>query len=111
MREVQQQYLRDKTGTLTRGEHVVTGVAAADGDHHYPLLALAAAVEADSEHPLARAIVRRAENAELAMPRASQPFAPSPGAGWRQQSKDRDVAIGKPNMLRERGLTRPGSAV
>ncbi|MGH2534256.1 MAG: HAD-IC family P-type ATPase, partial [Thermomicrobiales bacterium] len=51
--------LFDKTGTLTRGEHAVTGVAALDGDDD-ALVAVAAAVEADSEHPLARAIVRAA---------------------------------------------------
>ncbi|MGH3682327.1 MAG: HAD-IC family P-type ATPase, partial [Natronosporangium sp.] len=48
--------LFDKTGTLTRGEHAVAGVASVDGDDDR-LLGLAAAVEADSEHPLARAIV------------------------------------------------------
>jgi len=46
--------LFDKTGTLTRGEHVVTGVAGRD---HATVLAQAAAVESESEHPLARAIV------------------------------------------------------
>ena len=49
--------LFDKTGTLTKGEHVVTEVATADGTDTAPLLRLAAAVEGDSEHPLARAIV------------------------------------------------------
>src|SRR4029079_16366586 len=48
--------LFDKTGTRTAGEHVVTGVASADGDDDR-LLALAGAAESDSEHPLARAIV------------------------------------------------------
>ncbi|HEX2119416.1 MAG TPA: HAD-IC family P-type ATPase, partial [Acidimicrobiales bacterium] len=49
--------LFDKTGTLTKGSHVVTGVAPAPGMDEGRLLALAGAVEADSEHPLARAIV------------------------------------------------------
>ena len=51
--------LFDKTGTLTEGRHVVTDVVAVEGDHA-ELLRLAAAVEADSEHPLGRAIVAAA---------------------------------------------------
>src|SRR5262249_14943124 len=46
----------DKTGTLTRGTPVVSGIAAAAGTLESDLLALAAAVEANSEHPLAKAI-------------------------------------------------------
>jgi Cu2+-exporting ATPase len=106
MREVTT-VLFDKTGTLTRGEHVVTGVAAADGDAD-SLLALAAAVEADSEHPLARAIVRRAEETGLALPRASA-FRAIAGRGVEATVEGRDVAIGGPNMLRERGLTVPAA--
>lgn len=51
----------DKTGTLTKGEPVLAGIAAVDGTSEEELLALTAALEADSEHPLARAIVRGAE--------------------------------------------------
>jgi len=54
----------DKTGTLTAGEHEVTDLFAVDGDIEQ-LLAVAAGVEADSEHPLARAIVRAAEEREV----------------------------------------------
>lgn len=51
--------LFDKTGTLTRGNFAVSGIAAVDGDEGRPL-ALVGAVESDSEHPLARAIIRAA---------------------------------------------------
>ena len=54
--------LFDKTGTLTKGEPELKDVAAADGASREELLALAAAVEADSEHPVARAIVRAARD-------------------------------------------------
>ncbi|MCW1013347.1 HAD family hydrolase, partial [Streptococcus anginosus] len=52
--------LFDKTGTLTEGAHAVTGVAPVPGTSEGHLLALAAAAEADSEHPVARAIVAAA---------------------------------------------------
>ncbi|CAN5569068.1 hypothetical protein BH18ACT1_BH18ACT1_06710 [soil metagenome] len=53
--------LFDKTGTLTRGEHVLTGTASVPGFDDDEVLRLAGAVEADSEHPLARAIVAAAQ--------------------------------------------------
>jgi P-type Cu2+ transporter len=62
--------LFDKTGTLTRGEHVVTGVAAVPELDEGAVLAVAAAVEGDSEHPLARAIVRAARERGLVVPTA-----------------------------------------
>ena len=75
--------LFDKTGTLTKGEHVVTGIAGVDiGDDE--VLRLAAAVEADSEHPLARAIVAAAAGrARSSVPATS---APSPAAASRPPS-------------------------
>ena len=51
----------DKTGTLTRGSSAVAGVAAAPGIAESDLIAAAAAVEANSEHPLAKAIVAEAK--------------------------------------------------
>src|SRR5207247_1066674 len=69
----------DKTGTLTRGEPEVTQVHA-DGLSQEDLLALAAAVERYSEHPLAEAIVGRAEKAGAGR-RAASNFESIPGHG------------------------------
>ena len=102
MREVTT-VLFDKTGTLTRGAPVVTGVAVT-GLSEPELLALAAAVEADSEHPLARAIVHRAKEDALNVPLASA-FRAIAGRGVKAIVAGREVAIGGPTMLREWGLT------
>jgi Cu2+-exporting ATPase len=53
--------LFDKTGTLTHGRHAVTGVVATAEVGEQELLALSAAIEEESEHPVARAIVRAAD--------------------------------------------------
>src|SRR5215218_4238310 len=102
MREVTT-VLFDKTGTLTRGEPVVTEIAAVE-DNQDDFLALAAAVESDSEHPLARAIVRRAQEVKLPLPTASQ-FRAIAGRGVAATVGSSEVAIGGPTMLRERDLT------
>ncbi len=60
--------LLDKTGTLTKGEFAVTDLLPADGVSETVLLELAAAVEAASSHPLARAVVQHAENNAVAFP-------------------------------------------
>ncbi len=67
--------LFDKTGTLTAGEPVVVHLATAGGTSEAALLALAAAAEADSQHPLARAIVRAAEERATTSPRHGLPVA------------------------------------
>ncbi len=97
--------LFDKTGTLTRGEHAVTGIAATDGDEAQ-LLALAAAVESDSEHPLARAIVSAAQERPVQIPPASD-FRAIAGRGVEALVQDSRIAVGGPTMLRERGLNIP----
>lgn len=93
--------LFDKTGTLTAGEPVVVASHAVDGDTDR-LLALAAAAEAPSEHPLARAIVRAAEAASLAVPVASD-FASSPAVGVTAAVDGRRVRVGGPHLLDEEG--------
>jgi P-type Cu2+ transporter len=97
--------LFDKTGTLTKGEHAVTGVAAAGGDED-ELLALAAAVEGDSEHPSARAIVAAARERGVEVTRASD-FASMTGRGVEVLVGGSTAAIGGPALLRERGLEVP----
>jgi len=97
--------LFDKTGTLTRGEPAVTGVAVTDGDDE-ALLALAASVEADSEHPLARAIVALAEEKGLQVPGAKG-FHSLTGRGVEADVDGRKIAVGGPALLKERGLEEP----
>jgi P-type Cu2+ transporter len=96
--------LFDKTGTLTSGKPQVTGVAAVDGDPD-GLLALAGAVEADSEHPLARAIVAAAR-ARGTLPPATG-FRSMTGRGVQAQVEGASVAVGGPALLRQLGLDEP----
>ena len=93
--------LFDKTGTLTKGQHTVTGVSAIDGDDDR-VLRLAAAVEADSEHPLARAIVRAAHSRGN-VPDASG-FAAMSGRGVEADVNGARVAVGGPALVSERAL-------
>ena len=97
--------LFDKTGTLTKGRPQVTGIAAADGGDDGELLRLAGAVEADSEHPLARAIVAAAEAAGGAA-RASG-FRAMTGRGVQATVDGATVAVGGPALLRELDLAEP----
>lgn len=98
--------LFDKTGTLTTGEPELKDVAAAQGVEADELLALAAAVESDSEHPVARAIVRAARERNLALP-AVTGFASLTGRGVRAAVDGRTVHVGGPALLRELGAVVP----
>ncbi|MEX2562305.1 MAG: heavy metal translocating P-type ATPase [Nitriliruptoraceae bacterium] len=98
--------LFDKTGTLTEGAHVVTDVAAAESVGEDELLALAGAVEADSEHPLARAIHAYASE-RVDIPTASE-FRSMTGRGVAADVNGVAVAVGGPALLRDRGLDVPG---
>jgi P-type Cu2+ transporter len=99
--------LFDKTGTLTQGAHVVTGVAAAGDLDEATVLGVAAAVEADSEHPLAKAIVAAAR-AGVAVPRAVG-FRALTGRGVEATVDGVPYAVGGPALLRERELAVPDS--
>ncbi|HMR20552.1 MAG TPA: heavy metal translocating P-type ATPase [Micropruina sp.] len=94
--------LFDKTGTLTRGEPTVTGVEPVPGVSSDEVLALAASAETDSEHPLARAIVRAAGERGLAIAEASG-FVSSPAVGVTATVAGRRVRVGGPRLLDEVG--------
>ena len=94
--------LFDKTGTLTKGEPSVTAVAATAGHDEAAVLALAAAAETDSEHPLARAIVAAAKAQDLKVP-ASSDFSSSPAVGVTATVDGRQVRVGGPRLLDEAG--------
>ncbi|GLZ57222.1 heavy metal translocating P-type ATPase [Micromonospora sp. NBRC 107095] len=97
--------LFDKTGTLTRGEHVVTGVAGTGGTGDDEVLAVAGAVEADSEHPLARAIVAAAQQRQLS--RRASGFRSLTGRGVQAEVDGVTYAVGGPALLREVNATVP----
>jgi Cu2+-exporting ATPase len=88
----------DKTGTLTLGEHRVVDVATAEGITSDEALRLAAAMERDSEHPIAKAIVKSAEERGLRVPPSSD-FEYIQGRGVRATVEGRKLATGGPNML------------
>ena len=93
--------LFDKTGTLTKGEHQVTAVFAVDGDEDR-MLGLAAAAEAESEHPLAGAI-RAAARGHREIP-AARDFKTMSGRGVQAMVADAAVAVGGPALFRERAI-------
>ena len=93
--------LFDKTGTLTTGQHVVRDVAGA-GMSPEEVLRLGGAVEAESEHPLAKAIVAAAR-ASGPMPVATE-FRSITGRGVEANVAGKRWAVGGPALLRERNL-------
>jgi Cu2+-exporting ATPase len=98
--------LFDKTGTLTRGNHAVVDDVAIGGHDADAVLALAAAAESDSEHPVARAIVDAARNRGLELAEATG-FQAITGRGVSATVGEVDVAVGGPALLDDLGLTPP----
>ncbi|ANE79269.1 ATPase [Mycobacterium adipatum] len=94
--------LFDKTGTLTKGEPVVTAVESVSDVDESGVLALAAAAEADSEHPLAKAIVRAAVARRLDIP-VSTDFSSSPAVGVTATVDGREVRVGGPRLVQDVG--------
>ncbi len=100
----------DKTGTLTRGEPRVNDVIAVDGEQPSHVLRYAAAVEARSEHSLARAISHRASELGLDVP-AAQGFMSTPGRGAEARVDERHVIVGNDALLTARGIAVPTESV
>src|SRR5262249_18653905 len=92
----------DKTGTLTKGEPEVTGVVT-DGLPEREVLRLAAAVERESEHPLAKALVEYADSRGVPAHRA-EGFANAPGSGATARVDGRGVAVGNTRLMDEEGV-------
>lgn len=90
--------LFDKTGTLTKGEPTVTGIHSVGDRTDNEVLALAAAAEADSEHPLATAIVGAAATRELTVPAATE-FSSSPAVGVKATVEGTVIEVGGPYLL------------
>lgn len=90
----------DKTGTITTGVAQVTDLAAAPGLHPAAVLTAAAAVESGSEHPIARAIVRRALDKGIKIP-AIRDFENLPGSGAVASIKDTRVTVGRADLFDE----------
>ena len=96
----------DKTGTLTRGSPAVSGVAAALGTTEDNLIARAAAVESNSEHPLAKAIVAEAKRRNLTQLSATN-FEALAGRGAKALVGGEAIVIGGPRLLTEAKVAVP----
>ncbi|AWR21965.1 heavy metal translocating P-type ATPase [Aurantimicrobium photophilum] len=101
--------LFDKTGTLTKGEPTVTGVEPAGELDADTVLALAASAEADSEHPLAKAILASANERGLTVEPATG-FSSSPAVGVTATVAGHEIRVGGPRLLEETGQPETAAA-
>ncbi|MEU4788936.1 heavy metal translocating P-type ATPase [Micromonospora tulbaghiae] len=99
----------DKTGTVTTGRMALAEVLPADGEDAAELLRVAGALEAASEHPIARAVAEAAAEAG-ALPPVGE-FANAEGLGVTGTVDGRAVVVGRARLLRERGLDVPEEVV
>ena len=93
----------DKTGTITHGKPALTDVVPAAGIDEPTLLRLTAAVEHSSEHPLAQAIVRGAEERGIDVSGAES-FVAVPGHGIEARAEGRELLVGNRKLLADRGI-------
>jgi Cu2+-exporting ATPase len=90
--------LFDKTGTLTKGEPIVSNIAVTASHTEHEVLALAAAAEGDSEHPLAKAIIRAAKARNLNLSKATD-FQAATAVGVTATVDGNKISVGGPSML------------
>lgn len=98
----------DKTGTLTKGEQGLVGISGTAGITEQEALALASAVESDSEHMLARALVVAARERRLDIP-VARAFQALPGRGVQAAVNGRVLRVGGPRLLEQEGVSLPAA--
>jgi Cu2+-exporting ATPase len=98
----------DKTGTLTTGSQGVVAFKTAPGLSEEEALSLAASVEQESEHPIARALVEAAKARHLSLARASA-FTALAGRGAQASVADRSLQVGGPRLLEQEAIAVPGN--
>ena len=96
--------ITDKTGTLTAGKPELVSRVTEEGASEHDLLEIAASVETQSEHPLARAIVEAAKKEQIALRDVSD-FQSTTGGGVSANLDGRQVLIGKEKFLADNGVT------
>ncbi|MDW7739011.1 MAG: heavy metal translocating P-type ATPase [Bacillota bacterium] len=100
----------DKTGTLTLGEFRVVDMATIEGVSEQDALTIAAGVERESEHPIARGIVKTAEDRGIDIPSAED-FKAIPGKGVSARIKKNNYLAGGPALIETEGLKMPPEMV
>ena len=98
----------DKTGTLTLGEHRVVDLAVADGIAEEEALRIAAGVESESEHPIARGIVQTAVERSIELP-STKRFRAITGKGVAASIDGLEYRMGGPALIREEGTDIPSA--
>jgi Cd2+/Zn2+-exporting ATPase len=96
----------DKTGTLTQGELQLTDIITTNSASEAGMLALAAAVESRSAHPLAKAIVRESDSRQLQLPEVEDVEALT-GRGMSARIQDQPVLVGNVRSIKESGIQIP----
>ncbi|MCH7686420.1 MAG: heavy metal translocating P-type ATPase, partial [Planctomycetes bacterium] len=95
--------LLDKTGTITEGHPAVTDIEPCDGVEKNRLLSLTAAVESQSEHPIAQAVVHYANSEGISFP-AIEEFRAVEGHGAQARVEGNRILVGNARLMRENGI-------
>ncbi len=93
----------DKTGTITEGRPVVRDVIGLDSGSPEEVLRIAGALEKQSEHPIAKAIMEEIKQKDITVPEVED-FTSVPGGGVKGRLGDRQVLVGSPELLQAQGI-------